>query len=162
MKILNYYTWYLFFSTLMQAVWGYTCPNISEINKKIDANSPMRFPLFAGENDRPFWRLINDNKKIEKYYLSESEATSIGGIYYQKAVQGLKSSLTCVYKNSQSSYFALIAAKKRIREVNSSSITEGNNWVRFYRNGLYACGGYNDQSKESVAERCEFSLQVSR
>ena len=49
MKILNCSTWYLFFTTIMQGVSGYTCPNIAEINKKIDAKAPMRFPLIEGD-----------------------------------------------------------------------------------------------------------------
>lgn len=60
MKILNYSTWCLFFSTLMQAILGYTCPNTSSINTKITENGIMRFPLAEGgiEPDQAFFCVI--------------------------------------------------------------------------------------------------------
>lgn len=159
MKILNYSTLSLLFTTIMQAVSGYTCPNITEINKKIDIKQPMRFPLVEGEP--PFWRYKDFNNQIKKFYVGAARATEIGAIYYQEQDESVNSSLTCIYKNSRSMYFSLAAAKKRVHEVNSSSIKKGKNWISFYREGIYSCGDDN-QPKESIAGRCEFTLQVSR
>lgn len=159
MKILNYSTWYLLFTTIMQAVSGYTCPNITEINKKIDAKESMRFPLLEGE--RPFWRYKDFNNRIKKFYNGTARATEIGAIYYQEPLENINSSLTCIYKDSQSMFFSLAAAKKRVNEVNSSSITNDENWSPFYRPGIYSCGDDN-QPKESIVGRCEFTLQISR
>lgn len=158
MKILNYSTWYLLFTSIMQAVSGYTCPDITEINKKIDAKEPMRFPLVKDEP--PFWRYKNLNNQIKKFYSGTARATEIGGIYYQEPLNEVHSSLTCIYKNSDQSFFSLAAAKKRVNEVNASSITNDENWSGFYRNGLYVCGDDN-QPKENI-ENCQFSLKVSR
>lgn len=159
MKILNYSTLSLLFTTIMQAVLGYTCPNITEINKKIDAKQPMRFPLIEGE--RPFWRYKDLNNRIKKFYNGTAKAAEIGAIYYQEPSESVNSSLTCIYKDSQSMFFSLVAAKKRVNEVNASSITNDENWSPFYRDGIYSCGDDN-KPKESIAGRCEFTLQVSR
>ncbi len=158
MKILNYSTWYLLFTTIMQAASGYTCPNITEINKKIDAKEPMRFPLIEG--DRTFWRHKNLNNQIEKFYEGTARTTEIGGIYY---LAPPNSTLMCIYKKaSQAMFFSLAAAKKRVNEVNASSIIGGENWVPFDLNlpGTYSCGDDN-QPKENI-ENCQFNLKISR
>lgn len=158
MKILNYANLSLLFTTIMQAVSGYTCPNITEINKKIDAKQPMRFPLIEGE--RPFWVYKDFNNQNKKFYNDAAKATEIlGSIYYQEPLNEESSSLTCIYKNSKSTHFSLAAAKNRVKEINSSSITEDKNWSELYRSGIYICG--DEQPKESM-DRCQFSLQVSR
>ena len=159
MKILNYSTWHLLVTTIMQAVWGYTCPNITEINKKIDAKQPMRFPLAEGE--RPFWRYKDFNNRIKKFYNGSARATEIGAIYYEESLESVNASLTCIYKDSQSTFFSLTVAKQRVNEVNSSSIKQGKNWIPFYREGIYSCADDN-QPKENIADRCEFTLQVLR
>lgn len=158
MKIFNYSTLSLLFTTILQTVYGYTCPNLIQINKKIDAKQPMRFPLVEGQP--PFWCYKDLNNRIKKFYVGTARATEIGGIYYQEPSKEINSSLTCIYKNSQPTYFSLAAAKKRVNEVNSSSITKDKNWSGFYRNGLYVCGDDN-QPKENI-EVCQFSLKVSR
>ena len=62
-----------------------------------------------------------------------ARATEIGGIYYQEPLNEVNSSLTCIYKNSNPSFFSLAAAKKRVHEVHSSSITSNENWSGFYQ-----------------------------
>lgn len=158
MKILNYSTWSLLFTTIMQVVSGYTCPTIGEINKKIDAKEPMLFPLVEG--DRSFWRYKAFNNRVSKFHLGTGKAAEIVAIYYQEPVENVNSTLTCIYKNNQSMYFSLGAIKKRVNEVNSASITNDINWSGFYLNGLYVCGNDN-RPKESI-ENCQFSLKVSR
>ncbi|MEN9448395.1 MAG: hypothetical protein RJA25_1685 [Bacteroidota bacterium] len=159
MKLFNYSTWSLFFTTIMQAVSGHTCPNITEVNSKIDAKQPMRFPLLEGE--RPFWHYKDDNNQNKKFYNDSAKATEIlGSMYYQAHLNEDNSALRCIYKNSKSTYFSLAATNKRVNEINSSSITEDKkNWNGIYNSGLYACG--DEQPKESL-DRCQFSLKVSR
>lgn len=48
MKIFSYSTLSLLFTNIMQAVSGYSCPNVSVINTKIAENSTMRFALYKG------------------------------------------------------------------------------------------------------------------
>ncbi|MGC1855086.1 MAG: hypothetical protein WA659_06930 [Candidatus Aquirickettsiella sp.] len=157
MKILNYSTWYLLFTTIIQVVSGYTCPNITEINKKIDAKQPMRFPLTEGEH--PFWGYKDFNNRMGKFYNGTGKATEIAAIYYQEPLKKVRSSLTCIYKDSQSRFFALVATKKRVNAVNSSSIINDENWSPFYREGIYACGD-DYQPKKSI-DMCQFSLKAS-
>jgi hypothetical protein len=159
MKILNYSTLSLLFTTIMQAISGYTCPSITEINKKIDAKEPMRFPLEEGES--PFWRYQDLNNRIQKFYVGGKKATEIAAIFYEKSSNKINPSLTCIYKNSKPTYFSLTAAKKRVNEVNASSITENKNWRAFYyQENIYSCGDDN-QLKESL-DKCQFSLKAYR
>lgn len=158
MKILNYSTWYLLFTTILRAASGYTCPNISEINKKIDTKQPMRFLLVEGE--RPFWRYKDFNNRIKKFYNGTAKPTEIGAIYYQEPLESVNSSLVCIYKDSQSMFFSLAAAKKRVNEVDPLSITNDENWIPFYRKGIYSCGDDN-QPKQNL-DICQFNLKAFR
>lgn len=159
MKILNYSTLSLLFSTILQAISGYTCPNTAEINKKIVEKQPMRFPLVEGE--KVFWRQKDSNHLINKYYVGKGNMKEIAGIFYKAPLvvsNDETSALMCIYKNNQSTYFALSAAKKMLKEINSSSITENSNWKKFDPDGFYSCGD-NDKPKESIDD-CQFSLKV--
>lgn len=85
MKILNYSTLSLLFSTITQIISGYTCPNTTEINKKIAEKQPMRFPLVEGE--KVFWHQKDPNHLINKYYVGKGNVKEIAGIFYKAPLE---------------------------------------------------------------------------
>jgi hypothetical protein len=160
MKILNYSTLSLLFTTIMQAVAGYTCPNVSVINTRIAQNGSMRFPLTEGDIPAGrdlFFHYRAHNNKIEEFYTGESKTDEIIAAYYHKRTKRLEPSLTCVYKEKAGKYLLFPMSEKGARRVNGGSIKEKNSNWRIDYTGLFVCR--NDGVTKENLDNCQFSIK---
>lgn len=162
MKLFNYSTWSLFFTTILQIVSGYTCPNVSAINSKITENKTMRFPLAECviPTRRGYAWLYRDNaNQIQKFYNGDSHAAEIVSIYYQKPTSLMNPSLTCFYRNTNKKFFTLVMGDKGASRVNTTAIeADCKNWKKFHSGGLYVCG--DEKIFKNYLEDCQFQLKL--
>ncbi|WP_342220329.1 hypothetical protein [Rickettsiella endosymbiont of Miltochrista miniata] len=162
MKIFNYSTLSLLFTTIMQAVSGYTCPNALTINTKIAENGIMRFPLAERNADADkvfFLRYRGHSNKIEKFYAGESRVDKFAGAYYHPQTQELPASFTCIYKQKNNKYLVLPMTKKGARRVNAATIENeiNSNWRALRDTGFYVCG--DDGMVKENLDNCQFYLK---
>lgn len=157
MKIFNYSTLGLLFATIMQAVAGYSCPNVSTINTRIAENGTMRFPL--GEENAPtdgeiLFLYRSPKNKIERFYDGNSTVDKFIGAYYYPPNKETPGSLTCTYKKRGNRYFVLAMEKEKVKRVKNGTITNdvNNNWRVFRNTGAYVCGD-DEMTKEDT---CQF------
>lgn len=160
MKIFNYSTLSLLSTTIMQAVSGYSCPNVSTINTRIAENGTMRFPL--DEEDAHTGKEIlflyrSPKNKIERFYDGNSTVDKFIGAYYHSPIKEISGSLTCTYKKRGNRYFLLAMEKGEVKRVKDGTITNdvNNNWRVFRNTGSYVCGD-DEITKEDV---CQFHLK---
>ena len=157
MKLFNYSTWYLLFTSIMHAVSGYTCPNISMINRKITQNDPMRFPLPKGgiETDREvYFQYSGNNNKIEKFYKGKSKVDKFTGVYYHP-----HGTLTCAYKQKNNRYLLLPMTERGARRINGAVIANDieSKWRPHGNSSFYVCGD-GATTRENLDD-CQFSLK---
>jgi hypothetical protein len=162
MKLFDYSTWSLFFTTILQAVSGYTCPNVNAINSKITENKTMRFPLAECviPTRRGYAWLYRDNaNQIQKFYNGASEVEEISAVYYQKPTLLSKPALTCFYKDKNKKFFSLVMEDKGVARVNTSAIESNcKYWRIFHSDGLYVCG--EETVPKVHLKKCQFQLKT--
>ena len=160
MKIFKYSTLSLLFTTILQAVAGYSCPNVSTINARIAENGTMIFPL--GEEDAHtgketfFLYRSPKNNKIKRFYDENSTVDEFIGAYYYPSSKKISGSLTCTYKKKGNRYFLLAMEKEEVKRVKDGTITNdvNNNWRTFRNSGSYVCG----DDEITKADVCQFHL----
>lgn len=161
MKLLSYSTWSLFFTTILQAVVGYACPNIATINSRIDANKTMRFPLAQCviPTRRGYaWLYRDHTNQMQKFYNGDSHAAEVASIWYQKPTHFISPFLTCFYKDKNKKFFSLVMGDKGASRINTSAIESNcKYWKIFHSDGLYVCGEETDVKKD--LKKCQFYLK---
>ncbi len=161
MKILNYSTLSLLFTAIMQAVAGYTCPNVLAINTKIAKNDKMRFPLTEEDanpaGDKFFFRYRGSKNKIEKFYDGNSHVEKFVRAYYHPPTQEVPASFTCIYKQKNSRYLLLLMGKRVAGRVKEETIGNdvNSNWQPLRNTGFYVCG----DDKMAKADDCQFDVR---
>lgn len=159
MKIFKYSTLSLLFTTILQAVAGYSCPNVSTINARIAENGTMRFPLDeedAHNGKEVLFLYRGPNNKIQSFYDGNSTVDKFIGAYFHPSIKEKSGSLTCTYKKKGNRYFLLAMEKEEVKRVKDGTITNdvNNNWRAFRNTGSYVCGD-DEITQEDV---CQFHL----
>ncbi len=108
MKILNFSSLSLLFTTIVQTLAGFACPSTSTINTKITENSTMRFSLTEGSSytrGEVLFCYKGTNNKIEKFYKGNSKIDKFIGTYFFPDSSEIPGSLTCTYKQANNKFF---------------------------------------------------------
>jgi hypothetical protein len=162
MKILNYSTLSLLFTTIIQAVFGYTCPNVALINRKITQNDLMRFPLAKGSDETGreiYFQYRASNNKIEKFYRGKSKVDKFTGVYYhpQKTPE-MAASLTCTYQQKNNRYLLLPMTERGAKRISGAAIENeiDSNWRVVQNSSFFVCGN-GEMAKENL-DNCQFFL----
>ncbi|MEN9450188.1 MAG: hypothetical protein RJA83_802 [Pseudomonadota bacterium] len=144
----------------MQAVAGYSCPSVLDINAKIAKNDVMRFPLAEGDGHAGgeiFFRYRGDTNKIEKFYDGNSHVEKFVRAYYHPQTQEVPASFTCIYKQKNSRYLLLQMGKRVAGRVKEETIGNdvNSNWQPLRDTGFYVCG----DDKMAKADDCQFDVR---
>lgn len=147
----------LCFLFIISPSFAMTCPPVEEINSALKETAPVFYANSRVSKLRGVFYQTKTEKKTAPVFNANNMVSKLQGVFYQTKTEDVeKTSLTCIYKLEDDTYFNL-----NLRDADAYTVDinkfDQKYWGFDDRTGLYYCE--NNRAGVTV-ENCAFTLNT--